>query len=160
MILIEQPNRWSCLPTAFAMALSVPLVWLIKQVGHDGSQILYPDSEEPMNRRCFHIQEMIDIAYKHGYSVMPIEAKPRLGKLEQNIDIGDETKNVNRLIRYLTDNIGVITGKINNKKHAVAWNKEMIYDPNGTIYPINRFTIETFHMINKIRNRESYVNLI
>ncbi len=40
MKLQTSPNRWSCLPTSFAMALDVRAGQVIKWLGHDGSQVV------------------------------------------------------------------------------------------------------------------------
>src|SRR5260221_108718 len=76
MNLQKQPNRWSCLPTAFAMVLDISVKEVITEIGHDGSEIVYPNLEEPKCRRAFHIQELIDFAISIGVSVVPIEPLP------------------------------------------------------------------------------------
>lgn len=76
MKLIKQPNRWSCLPTAFAMALDVPLEDIIAYVGHDGGELKWPALPEPFCRRCFHIQELVNYCYAKGVAVIPFETYP------------------------------------------------------------------------------------
>ena len=71
-----KPNKWSCAVTAFAMALHVPVQELIQEIGHDGSEIVFPELEEPMRRRGFHSQELIYAAWKRGFTVTPIELMP------------------------------------------------------------------------------------
>jgi hypothetical protein len=72
----KQPNRWSCLPTAFAIALDVDVNLFIKHIGHDGSEFIWPEMPEPMRRRAFHIQECLDIAMKLGFAPVQVEANP------------------------------------------------------------------------------------
>ena len=43
MILQRSPNAWSCMPTAFAMAVNAPVEDLILSIGHDGSEKTWPD---------------------------------------------------------------------------------------------------------------------
>ena len=57
MKLITQENRYSCVVCAFAMASARSVNDLIVSVGHDGSEIMFPDSDHPW--RGFHVQEMI-----------------------------------------------------------------------------------------------------
>ena len=46
-----QPNRWSCMATAFAMALGIEVSKLIDSIGHDGSEIVEANLElEPLRR--------------------------------------------------------------------------------------------------------------
>ena len=139
----KQPNSWSCLVTAFAMAMDIPVEQLINELGHNGSEILWPNYPEPLRRRAFSFDEMMYLAYESGYTVMLFnkewnsrpryEAQPLLKEPPQEYwnDV-------------LSNNIGVLSGRINGQRHAVAYEKGNCYDPNGTIYPIEKFSIETF----------------
>ncbi len=77
MIPLKNPNAWSCLPTAFAIALGVSVEAVIATVGHDGSEITHAGLPEPLNRRGFHPQEMIKMCLLDGMSVTPIELAPQ-----------------------------------------------------------------------------------
>lgn len=77
MILLKNPNAWSCLPTAFAIALGVSVEAVIAVVGHDGSEITHAGLPEPLNRRGFHPQEMIKMCLKDGMSVTSVELAPQ-----------------------------------------------------------------------------------
>lgn len=58
-----KPNRWSCLPVAFANSLNVNFSSFIAIIGHDGSEIIrgeeYPE-DDPRSRRGFHPGEIVD----------------------------------------------------------------------------------------------------
>lgn len=158
MILQKQPTRWSCLPTAFAMVLRIDVNWLIKKIGHDGSEIIDTRLEDPFSRRGFHIQELIDIAYKLNYLVMPIEACPCV--LFQ--ELYDQEKQNERLVKYLSDNDGILTGEClgSEKGHAVAWTNGQVIDPTDKeIKDLSCLKIKTFWMVNrkydKIKQRSS-----
>ena len=71
----HQPNRWSCMATAFAMALDIPVVEFINRIGHDGSEIVCP-ADEPGGRRGFHSQECITVALGFGLAATQIELFP------------------------------------------------------------------------------------
>lgn len=73
---LKTPNGWSCLPTAFAIALEVPLDAVLGIVGHDGSEITHAGLPEPLCRRGFHPQEMIKMCLEDGMSVTRVELYP------------------------------------------------------------------------------------
>ena len=66
MELQQRPEPWMCMPLAFAMALDMPVADLLAAIGHDGSEIVFPSLPEPLCRRCFHIQELIQVALSRG----------------------------------------------------------------------------------------------
>src|SRR2546423_390829 len=123
MKLIKQPNKWTCLPTSFAMVLDIPLDIIMTKIGHNG-----PD---------FHIQELIDVAMKFNFMVTPIESNPRIGLSEDDCKhVYDFDMASHRLAKYLNEHKGVLTGVFSKKRHAVAYKDKTIYDPNGAEYPI------------------------
>ena len=73
MRLQQSPIRGTCLPTSFAMAMGIPVADIFAALGHDGSEVLWPDLPEPTCQRGFHVQELIRLAVKCGWSVTPIE---------------------------------------------------------------------------------------
>lgn len=142
-----QPNDWSCLVTAFSMATDIDFNTFIEHIGHDGSEIIYPDLGEPFWRRSFHEQEVINVALLHGLSVTRIDRKPQ--------SYVDETHSFNLPNVYLKDYLEKYTGVLvgigsKNTPHAVAWDGYNVIDPNGTIYKIANFRIWTFYIICKI----------
>src|SRR5262249_31798948 len=126
MKLQTQPNRWSCLPTSFAMALGVPVAELIAMIGHDGSEVRWV-APEPFSRAGFHAQELIRCAWKLGFSVTEFQAIPLLRNRTSNA-----VKAIDNLVFFrhaLKQGIGVLTGKaINSSPHAVAWDGQQIFD--------------------------------
>ena len=135
MNLIVQPNRWSCLPTAFAMAIGITVEEMVNAIGHDGSKIIWPDLPEPRCRRGFHTQECIRVALLLGKSVTPVEYESRLAP-------GDVTPltitNHRWFSAYLTTSCGVVTGVVGQngtaKGHALAYSYTLVADPTtGTI---------------------------
>lgn len=147
----RNPNGWSCLPTAFAMALYHPVESIISLACHDGSEIAWPQFPEPLCRRGFHIQEMIFIAWRYfSRTVTPFEAIPLLQCRDgQPIDVPTLPEPKWRMPELMQHNIGVITGAtLDGRAHAVAWDGEKILDPrNGTTYSLDGFLLETFWMI-------------
>ena len=70
------------MPLAFAMALDMPVADLLAAIGHDGSEIAFPSLPEPLCRRCFHIQELVQVALARGFAATPVELFPVLQPTE------------------------------------------------------------------------------
>lgn len=152
MKLIKQPNKWSCLPTSFAMVLECDLSYILRSIGHDGSDIVNPNAPEPFNRRSFHLQELQEFIWNHGFFLTQFDANPCLLITEYSspLFIRKAKENNKILKKLLKENIGVIVGEPQpGKQHAVAWNKKLVYDPNGLRYPVEEFPIATFYIIGR-----------
>lgn len=151
---LKSPNRWSCLPTSFAMVLGVDLEKLITEIGHDGSEIIFPDLQEPLRRRAFHIQELIDCAIARGIMVTPIEALPVQGPSASHTFEFAEEQSSQRLTNYLVNYSGVLTGlSQSGNPHAVAWFgiDDKIIDPkDGMPHPLAAFSIQTFWLCRRL----------
>lgn len=145
MISLKNPNAWSCLPTAFAIALGASVEAVIATVGHDGSEITHAGLPEPMNRRGFHPQEMIKMCLQDGMSVTPIELAPQaiasrhMSSLSKAFDTGGWD--------WFKENLFSTTGVIECRTsvgtgHAMAYQGEghfaTIYDPaTGKEFPFS-----------------------
>jgi len=148
MLLQKQPNEWSCLVTAFAIALNTPLEKILDIIGHDGSEDIHPHLPIPYCKRSFHIQELIDVGFKLNYAIIQIDLEFIQIAGEHIWSSGAKTE---RFVDYMGRNIGVLTGiGLSGKPHAVAWNGHQCLDPNGTQYSIVNFDVDTFFLIVKI----------
>lgn len=80
MQVITQPNSWSCLPTAYAMCMDMPLAAIMDMLPHDGSALLRPDSEDSSakNRIGFLTDELDVIALRCGWAPVTLAVDPRL----------------------------------------------------------------------------------
>src|SRR5262245_26456549 len=78
MKLQKQPNRWSCLPTAFATIADIPVDELITEIGHDGSEIIDSTRKDPFCRRSFHVQEIIDVLLERAIGVITMHIFPTI----------------------------------------------------------------------------------
>lgn len=154
MKLIRNPNAWSCLLASMAMVLDKSIKELIEKIGHDGSEIVFPELPEPGRRRGFHIQEFIRVILESGYSVMPIEALPCStpdGEHEYSIDFLNFEDRFRDLMATVP---GIITGSASKWNHAVAWSGWRIYDPLGEIYNYEKCTlqIDVFYRFDRIKS--------
>jgi hypothetical protein len=150
MNLQRSPNGWSCLPTAFAMALDLPIAYVIEFLGHDGSEIVCSGEPEPYCRRAFHIQELVYLAWNLGYSVTEFEAMPfSKGRSDmEQIPVQMPISSEARMTAVMHGQTGIMAGKARSgMPHAVAWSGFDCYDPNGTIYGIDEFTLQAFWAI-------------
>jgi len=148
MKMIEQPSRWSCLATSWAMVLDVPVEVLFTLVGHDGGEILYPSSPEPARRRSFHPAEFIHPALGAGFAVVPVERRPCWRNPEGGVDYVKHAGGNDRMIAtFMSRFDGVITGETpRGLSHAVAWDHRarLIHDPSGDYRQRTYMTIHTF----------------
>ena len=134
-----------CMPVAFAMALDMPVADLLAAIGHDGSEIVFPALPEPLCRRCFHVQELIQVALARGLAVTPVELFPVL----QATEVGPHRTTVlypdNNWRRFgdtIQTSRGVIDGTGARYRHAVAYDHGRIFDPKGSVYDYSRLACE------------------
>ena len=155
MNLITQPNSWSCALASAAMVFDCPIEEIISLVGHDGNQIVHPDLTAPACYKAIHTQEIVDVAFIFGYSMIPIETLPVQtpdGQHEWKIKKWGLFKdNEQRLRHYLEQGNGLIVGQARKYWHTVAWDREtqQIYDPQGRIYNLDdcKINIQAFWLI-------------
>ncbi len=152
MKLQNNHTPWGCLLSSAAMVLDIDRSELIKLIGHNGGKIVFAEMPEPANRQGFHIQEIVDIAVVHGYSVMAIEVLPCSttdGKNNFDINIINPEK---RLLEHMKGNPGIITGRGRRWQHAVAWDGEKVFDPIGHIYNFDdiKMSVQIYYRFSQI----------
>ena len=130
------PNQWSCLATSFAMCFNIPILELFKLLGHDGSEIIWPDLEEPLCHRGHHLQELIDAGIHLNYATMYVERENVLMHPTKDDFIIIQPKLT--IESYFDRFPGVILGIFNKIRHAVAYEKGIIYNPNGQVSEYKR----------------------
>ena len=143
MNLIKQPNRWSCLLCSAAMVIDMSYEKALAQVGHDGSEVWWPELPDSQCRRSFHIQEIIDLGRTFFGSFMPIEASPSSRPYGYVLPkpLWHEDAAHSRMSKALERYSGILI--LESIQHAVAWDVEtqQIYNPNGTIHAIDGLAI-------------------
>lgn len=145
MELQSKPERWTCLPVAFAIVLDMPVADVLLAAGHDGSEIVFPGLPEPVCRRGFHIQELIDVALARGFAVTPVELFPLLQPVEGSLlqhTIAYRNGNWRRFEETIAQSRGVITGAGFRCGHAVAYDHGHLFDPDGLVYNYSRLACE------------------
>lgn len=145
-----KPYQWACSITALAMTLDVPVVELIKKLGHNGSEIIWPNLKEPMCRRGFHSQELIHLAWRYGYSVTPFEVFPSIGPSSgygDNYPVifnEDENANWQQFFNMIENTKGILEGQCGRCHHALHFDHNEIFDPDGYQYRYSRNRCESF----------------
>lgn len=142
MILQRKPSRWSCLPVSFAMALGIAVEDIFKELGHDGSLMWWPDLPEPMCRRGFHIQELIEVALRRGFAVTPFELAPVLACYEKRHYFDERWT---AFADTVNNSVGVLEGVGATTRHAVAYEYGQIFDPDSGVYFYSKTACEDRH---------------
>lgn len=147
----KQPNSWSCFPTAFSYILGIDIVDLIKILGHDGSEKIWPQFNPPRCYRSWHIQELVKASLSLGYAVIQID---RVMCSAPSPNVQDY---INPDIEYFYWTIANSTGVLpvrtqKGEGHALAYNRNVLYDPaTGHTTKIDNFTmLDSIYRIERI----------
>jgi hypothetical protein len=137
------------LPTALAMVLGESVYNIVKEIGHDGSEDI-EFSARQKKKKGFHIQELVKICYKRNKALIHFDRHVNIHySMGVTIQFSDD---IDYIYELMKDNKGLLLGQTkDNKDHAVAWDGEAIYDPNGTIYAKGFFVVETFLLIKDMK---------
>jgi hypothetical protein len=120
------------------MVLGAPVPLVIEWLGHDGSEIIWPNLPDPGCRRGFHIQECIERLRRVGLTATPYEAIPCHAP---SFDVpafrvlfgGNEVAALERFTAVVGSTRGILTGQ-SKIGHATAYEYGVVFDPAGLIY--------------------------
>lgn len=131
------------------MVTDIPIESLIRNIGHDGSEILWPEQKEPLNRRGFHIEEIQYALFKERWLLAPFTSSFGYnpgGNTAIHIEVYDFSE---KLKEVLNEYNGLLLGRYRGSTtpHAVAWNafEKVIYDPGGCLSPYDSFAPDAFY---------------
>lgn len=132
------------------MALDIAVWHFHELVGHDGSEIIFPNLPEPQCRRGFHVSEACLAAIRQGYAATPVElmpviaSSPGIEPLTHRVFYGtDESDNWSRFTELLHYGQGVIECRTRSGNyHAVGYESGVIYDPDGHEFDYSRAVCE------------------
>lgn len=147
-------TRWSCTTCAFANLLGVTQEEFEENIKHDGSEVVYPQLQEPRNRRGFNDQELVDSCLNFGIPVTMIlynfqvtdgtsEPKWAMTDVEAKSRMDYYTKNYN----------GVLFGLLSSgSRHClINYNGER-HDPDtGQIFKGN-IRVDSFYIVHGVVN--------
>ena len=132
------------------MCLDIPVQTIFDEVGHDGTQVIFPTQKPPKANRGFHLQELIDICDVRGYSVTEIQARPAIQTGDEIWDLPYADPQV-RFVDHLTGYPGVLVGYyLSSRQHAIAWDGQSVFDPAGYVTKIDQFRIISLYKIRQI----------
>lgn len=120
------------------MILEVSLQEIIDFCGHDGSEIIDKTLADPFCRRAFHEREMADFALLKGLNFTCITKDLWQSPDPGNINVLNfRNGKTDERFRMLIESSYSILCMARVIPHAVACDGKMIYDPLGTIYPLD-----------------------
>jgi hypothetical protein len=130
------------------MLLDKPYQRLIEDLGHDGSEILFPSMKEPMCRRGFNITELQHLCWKRGRGLAPFDLDP----MTETFHIYPQEELDTRMFDLINRRPGLLEGCYSlDRPHIVAWDGESVYDPTGprkyTFSDSNAITVRTFWLL-------------
>ncbi len=150
MQLIKLPKgKHQCLIYATAMLLGITPEQVIETVGHDGSEIWWPQLESPWGQRGIHMQEILDVVEATGQTLVCYQLMPT----SVPIDEGLQRRAVFELKRAkerFSLVLGVGPGILITARHACAWDGSKVYDPNGRIEEIQDYRIKELWQLRRI----------
>jgi len=133
-----------CLLYSAAMILDESPDTLEKEIGHDGKEVWWPEVADPFCRRGIHIQEILDLCIKRGYVLYPVELMPASAARGCSPKaILQETAAILRFKRIINGQKGILI----TATHAVAWDGQIIFDPNGRLAVLGDYTIREAWLI-------------
>ncbi len=149
MKLLRSSQTWGCILTSAAMVLDCTERELIQLIGHDGSEIIFPELCKPACHKGFHVQEIVLAALKLEIALIRFESRPVQTPDHKNFY---ELTNMYNFEDFIQQRIGILVGSTTRYGHAVAWDGVKIYDPRGRIYRLSdcKINIEAFYIAKKI----------
>jgi len=137
------------------MALHLPVEEIVAEADHDGHEIIFPHLSEPMCRQGFHSQELVRIAWHHGFAMTPIELFPQILSNDQRhrhfVWWQDDSWVRARFTRIVEATVGILTGQGNRCSHAVYNHYGQLYDPDPGV-PFYEFSFDN------CESRDFYAN--
>ncbi len=120
------------------MALDIPVKVALNLIGHDGSDLVFPGLEEPMCRRGFHSQELVELAMMGGFWPTPYQLFPSTksegGCYLYTVYSSQGDERYQKFASVIQTTAGVLEGKGISCHHAVAYDHGRIFDPDGREY--------------------------
>jgi hypothetical protein len=115
---IKQPNKWTCYPTAIAIATGMPLEDIMNALTHDGSK---PSEIHPCGHEGFHQSEIALALLRLGYALVSVYASTD----STNYPSFDEITDL-----MLIHNCVIVIRLHHGGLHCLAWDGVSIYDPD------------------------------
>jgi len=141
-----------CMLYSFAMAMDIEPDSIINLLGHNGTDKVFP-FPAPKCYRGFHISEMVYTCFHFGFTCYEFPKNLMLGQTPESAQVIIPPYDIGTL---LLNHSGVIM----NEKHAWAWDRKVVYDPDGPIWAIGEIHWDTFYLIKANNSNNSNKGLI
>ena len=131
-----------CMLYSFAMVLDVEPDYIIELLGHDGTEIFWPELREPKCYKGFHITEMAYTCYRFYHTCYEFPSALSLGH-------SDDTEKYIHPIFSINGIISSNNGVFITPNHALAWDaaNQKILDPNGTERKLSDINWDFFYLV-------------
>jgi hypothetical protein len=104
---------------------------LIKEIGHDGLEVWWPEFTDDRRYRSHNMEEIIDCAFLRKKSLTPISAMPMQAPRD-GMPRPTYAFPLRRYERYIHMRLAILIGETRNGNgHAWAWNGFNVFDPRG-----------------------------
>ena len=149
--MLESRNAWDCVLCAFGTVLDLTYEQMQALVGHDGSGIVRKDLPEPLCRLGYPVDHLVEALIASDYACT--ELTPEI-ILDGEIVLREPDWKWFQE-KHMMGHKGVLFGEGKSIPHCVAWDGELVWDPNGYCYAFNEnrngaFTAWSFMRIDKI----------
>ena len=117
----------NCLLHAFQTVTGLNL---IERLGHDGSEIIYPDLPEPICRRGFHTQELFKACWP-DFACMALWAWPKMSPIPERQEYTKYLNNTEWFTKMIHESNGVVVGMCGEVAHCepcIDGQYEMCFD--------------------------------
>lgn len=114
------------------MLLSVNPADIIREIGHDGTDIIWSEYSDSRKYRGHSIAELQDVCFRRGRMLAPVFVNPVIAPDYDAKPIAVYGKPWQRVRNYLKQD-ALIMGSIANIGHSVAYcaGEDCFYDPRG-----------------------------
>jgi len=117
---------------------------VIEEIGHDGTEVWFPEAKGQSQKRSFHIRELQDLCMSRGLALAEIDMVPFLSpdpnKFEPHT-LWPPDECFTRFAQAIKKEPALIVSRTDSGTgHLAAWDGEQILDPNGF-----RSTIEDYN---------------
>lgn len=131
-----------CLACSAAMILDTTQENILAEIGHDGSEVWWPNLVGPCRTRGIHIREIINCVLSRGQGIVPLDMYPSTApnSTTEPHPLWHSQEAVGRFHNQIKGYRAILVG-VNSRGagHACAWDGSKVYDPARGIYAIQEF---------------------
>jgi len=139
----------NCLLQSIAYLLEEKEEDLAKELGHDGSIVLWPYVKHPFNQVGYHIQEINDLCLRRGKALVEIEYSPQSAPRGGYEPVRIYSNETERFRSIILNRSGLLITTV----HAMAWDGEKVWDPRGEFRRITDVTFAEFWLLVDITSK-------